>query len=162
MTCFSDTRFASVFSDRVLEAYGWQVDYALIDSELAYLSCYKAVNMINGYKVSFKMLDTYVSEYEVLGHEEIQSHIEGNLQPGVVNGFMRSNPNLVIEKCHLHNGHDFLNRICYHICNDIQNRIDEDDLQELIVNTYTEDDFHKTRLYNDVAQWEASHRKVWN
>lgn len=160
MTCFSDDAFSQVFSDKVMKIYGTPINYYLIDSDLQLLSCYKACNMVNSLGVSFKLIDKKVVEIQNIDHVCVQSNIIGNLQQGYVNGFIKSNDNLVQEKFHLHNGHDWLNRICFHL-----NRIgtvDEENLQELLVSLYSKESFVQTQLYNDIVLWEVKNRKVWN
>lgn len=161
MTCFADATFSQTYSDRLMNNYGIVVDYGKIDSDLSLLSCYKACNMVYSLGVSFKGIDQKVAELQRLDHVEIQKYINGNLQQGYVNGFIKSNLNLITEKFHLHNGHDWLNRICYQLntmCN-----VDEEDLQDLLVELYTEDEFRKTQLYKDIVIWSNYvKRKVWN
>lgn len=161
MTCFADTTFSQAYSDRLKNDYGVVVDYGKIDSDLFLLSCYKAYNMINSLSVSFKGLDQKVAVLQNLGHEEIQKNIVGNLHQACVTGFIRGNQKLVNVKWHLHNGHDWLNRICYQL--NSQHNVEETDLQDLLVEIYSKNEFSKTQLYQDIAVWSSkAKKKVWN
>ena len=161
MTCFADATFSQTYSDRLENDYGVVVDYGKIDSDLFLLSCYKACNMVNSLSVSFKELDQKVAVLQSLGHEEIQKNIVGNLHQGCVMGFIRGNQNLVNLKWHLHNGHDWLNRICYQLNG--QHNVDEMDLQDLLVELYSINEFSKTQLYKEITVWSSNaKKKVWN
>lgn len=161
MTCFSDTAFSRKFSDRLQQDYGVLIDYSTIDTDLFLLSCYKACNIFYSLGVSFKLIDSKVSELQSIGHTEIQNNLNGNLQQGYVNGFIKGNKNLVDARFHLHNGHDWLERICYQLNG--QNCVVEEDLQDLLVYLYTKNTFCKTQLYKDIALWSnESHKDVWN
>lgn len=160
MTCFSDNAFSQAFSDRVMNVYGAPVNYDLIDSDLQLLSCYKACNMVYSLGVSFKLIDKKVSQIPSIDYAIIQSNIVGNLQQGYVNGFVKSLDNLELGRYHLHNGHNWLNRICYYL-NSI-NSVEEEELQELVVSLYSKESFVQTQLYKDIALWESKRRKVWN
>lgn len=161
MTCFADATFSQAYSDRLKNDYGIVVNYGKIDSDLFLLSCYKAYNMINSLSVSFKGLDQKVAVLQNLGHEEIQKNIVGNLHQGCITGFIRGNQNLVNVKWHLHNGHDWLNRICYQLNG--QHNVEENDLQDLLVEIYSKNEFSKTQLYQDIEKWSnQTHKTVWN
>lgn len=161
MTCFSDAAFSQTFSDRLRQDYGVLIDYSKIDADLFLLSCYKACNMLNSLGVSFKLIDLKVSKQQSIGHAEIQNNLNKNLQQGCVNGFIRGNKNLVDAKYQLHNGHDWLARICHQL--NVQNNVAEEDLQDLLVCLYTKNTFCKTKLYKDIALWSSNtHKNVWN
>lgn len=161
MTCFSDATFSKAYSDRLKNDYGVVVDYGKIDSDLFLLSCYKACNMVNSLSVSFKEIDQKVAVLQGFDHVEIQKYINGNLQQGYVNGFILNNQKLITEKFHLHNGHDWLNRICYQL--NSQHNVEETDLQDLLVETYSKNEFSKTQLYQDIEKWSnQTHKTVWN
>ena len=66
----------------------------------------------------------------------------------------------MLEKFHLHNGHDWLNRICFHL--NRKGAVDEEELQELVVSLYSKECFVQTQLYKDIVLWEVKNRKVWN
>lgn len=161
MTCFSDSDFSRRFSDEIKNNYNVVIDYSMMSDDLFLLSCYKACNMVNSLKVSFKLIDTYVPVLRNIGHYDIQKYIDGNLQQGFVQGFIRSTSGLNSERYHLHNGHDWLNRICYYVNNNSNSKINEDTLQEMLRNLYLLSDFCKTQLYQSIALWENAHKKVW-
>lgn len=160
MTCFSDAAFSQVFSDRVMKVYGAPVNYDLIDSDLQLLSWYKACNMVYSLGVSFKLIDKKVTQIPKIDYACIQSNIVGNLQQGYVKGFVKSLDNQLQGRYHLHNGHDWLNRICYYL--NSKKTVEEEELQELVVNLYSKESFVQTQLYKDIVLWEEKNRKVWN
>lgn len=164
MTCFSDGSFSQAFSDGMKNKYGASINYALIDSELQLLSCYKGCNMVYSLGASFKALGKKVAEIPIIDHNCIQKNIIGNLQQGYVNGFIKNIDKLVLEKFYLHNGHDWLNRICFHLnkAKNVEKKVEEEELQEILVYLYSKKNFEKTRLFRDIAIWESKHRKVWN
>lgn len=160
MTCFSDAAFSQVFSDRVMKVYGAPINYELIDSDLQLLSWYKACNMVYSLGVSFKLIDKKVTQIPNIDYASIQSNIVGNLQQGYVNGFIQSLDNQLQGRYHLHNGHDWLNRICYYL--NSKKTVEEEELQELVVSLYPKESFVQTQLYKDIVLWEVKNRKVWN
>lgn len=160
MTCFSDAAFSQVFSDRVMKVYGAPVNYDLIDSDLQLLSWYKACNMVYSLGVSFKLIDKKVTQIPKIDYACIQSNIVGNLQQGYVKSFVKSLDNQLQGRYHLHNGHDWLNRICYYL--NSKKTVEEEELQELVVSLYSKESFVQTQLYKDIVLWEEKNRKVWN
>ena len=169
MTCIGNGKvWSKVDSKLELSVNGISKSDVFNDIEL--LSYYRYCSRLMDFYNSFTIVKKRVCDTNVLNYDFVHKHIDDShpqfkdIQEGYLNGFMTNHPTAKTDAYNFHNGHDFINRLVFKLNQDesyLYYDCDEEEIQDVIVDSTDLSDFQSTDLYKDVATWSTSHKGVF-